>query len=97
MINNELMNKDLYVVPQQAPIIIFDRKPDVCMEKNGKDIKHTRQISRIMHFVINGEGLNLHETVWCEGGLKLADIGTNNSREDQLNPILGFSMARLDN
>ena len=54
MINNELMNKDTYIVPEQEHIIILDRKSDVCMAKNGKDTKHTRHISRIMHLLING-------------------------------------------
>ena len=48
------------------------------MANKGKDTKHTRQISRTMHFVRNVEECNLKNTVWCEGGLKLADIVTNN-------------------
>ena len=55
MIYNEFMNKDPYVVPEQAYFIILDIKSAVCMSNNGKDTKHTRQISRIMHFVINDE------------------------------------------
>ena len=35
--------------------------------------------------------------MWCEGGLQLADIVTNNVMEDEFNPILGYSMVRLDN
>ena len=67
------------------------------MAKNGKDTKHTRQISRGIYFVINCEWFNLHKTLWCEGGLKLADIGTNNVREDGFNPILVYDMVILDN
>ena len=48
------------------------------MAKNGKDTKHTRQIARRMNFVRNGEKCNMHKIDWCEGGLHLADIGTNN-------------------
>ena len=33
----------------------------------------------------------------CEGVLKLAEIVTKNVREDELNHILGYAMARLDN
>ena len=51
------------------------------MTKNGKDTKQTIHISRKMHFLGNGKECNLHKTVWCEGGLQLADIGTNNVRE----------------
>ena len=55
MLNIEFLNKDIYVVPEQSPIIILDIKPDVCMASNVKDIKHTRHISRRVHFVINGK------------------------------------------
>ena len=80
--NNELINKVPYVVPEQAPLIILDRKSVVCITKNGKYTKHTRHISRIMNLVINGEECNLHKMFWCEGGLQLVDIGTENVRED---------------
>ena len=75
----------------------MDRKPSICMSKNGKENKHTRHISKIMHFVINGEEWNFHKTVWGEGGLQLADIGTKNVREYELNPGLGYAIVRLDN
>ena len=81
MLNIELLHKDPYVVPEQAPLIILDIKSGICMDKNGKYTKHTRHISRRMHFVINSEECNFHKTVWCEGDLQLADIGTNNVRE----------------
>ena len=48
MLNDELMNKGTYVVPEQAPLIILYSKPDVCMEKNVKDTKYTRHIFIIM-------------------------------------------------
>ena len=35
--------------------------------------------------------------MWCEGGVKLPDIGTNNNGEDELNPRLGYVIVRLDN
>ena len=54
MLNNEFLNKDPYVVPEQVPLIILDRKSDICMDKNGKDTKHTSHISRIIHFLIDG-------------------------------------------
>ena len=68
------------MVPEQAPLIILDSKSVICMSKNGKDTKHTRNISRIIHFVRNGKDCKLHKIVWCEGGLKLSDIGTKNGR-----------------
>ena len=70
---------------------------DVCGDNIDKDTKHTRQISRRIHFVRNGEEWNLHKTVCFKGGLKLADIGTENVIEDELNNILRYNMVRPDN
>ena len=62
-------------------------KADICMDKN----------TRRMHFVRNGEECNFHKTIWSKGFLRLADIGTKNVRENELNNILGYSMVRLEN
>ena len=59
-------------------MIFLDRKSAMCMAENGKDTKHTRHIARRIHFVRNGEKFKMHKIDWCEGGLQLADIGTNN-------------------
>ena len=67
------------------------------MANNGKDIKHTGNISRIINFVINGEECNFQKKVWCEVGLQLTDIGTKNVREYELYHILGYPMVILDN
>ena len=55
MLNNEVKNKDTYVVPEPEPLIILDVKSLVCMTNNGKDTKHTRKIYRRMHLVRNGK------------------------------------------
>ena len=55
MLNNEFMNKDPDVVPEQAPIVILDSNLAVCMVNNCKDTKNTRHIYRRVHFVRNGE------------------------------------------
>ena len=55
MFIHELLNKDQYIVPERAPLMIFDNKFPVCMAKNGNDTKHTRHISRRIDFVRNGE------------------------------------------
>ena len=34
MINGEFLNKDLYVVTEQAPLVILDKKSAVCMSNN---------------------------------------------------------------
>ena len=72
-------------------------KSDMCMDKNGKDNKQTRQISRIMNFVRNGEKFKMHNIDWCEGSLKLAKIATKNVGEHYLTPRMKYSMGRLDN
>ena len=58
----------------------LDIKSDMCMDKSDKDTKNTRHIPRKMRFIRNGEEWNMYKIVWCEGGLQLADIGTNNVR-----------------
>ena len=39
----------------------------------------------------------MHKIDWCEGGLKLADIGTKNVSEPGLTPRMKSIMVRLDN
>ena len=51
------------------------------MANNGKDTKHTRHIARRMHLLRNGEKCKMHTIDWCEGGMQLADIDTNNVSE----------------
>ena len=67
------------------------------MDNNDKDIKYTRHISRIIHFVRNVKEFVFQKTVLCEVGLQLADIETNNVREDGFNPIFGYNMLVIDN
>ena len=69
----------------------------MCMAKNGKDTKHTIHIARIMHLVRNGEKCKMHKIDWCEGGLKLSDIGTKNVSEPDLIPRNKYIMVRLEN
>ena len=54
MLIHELLNKDPDMVPEEGPVIVLDSKSTMCMAKNGKDTKHTRHISRRMHYVRNG-------------------------------------------
>ena len=97
MLFNELLNEDPDMVPKEAPLIVLDSKSAMCMAKNGRDTKHTRQISRRMHFVRNGEKCKMHKIYWCEGGLQLADIGTKNVSEPDLTPRMKYIMVRLEN
>ena len=55
MLVAELLNEDPDMVPKEALLIVLDRKSAQCMAKNGRDTKHTRHISRRMHFLRNGE------------------------------------------
>ena len=85
------------MVPKEAPLIFLDGKSAMCMAKNVKDTKHTRNIARRMNFVSNGEKYKMHKIDWCEGGLQLADIGTNNLSEPELTPRMKYIMVRLEN
>ena len=78
MLIHEFLNKDPDTVPEEPPLIVLDSKSAMFMAKNGKDTKHTRQISRRIHFVRNGEKCKMHKLDWCEVGLQLAYIGTKN-------------------
>ena len=97
MLIHEFLNKDPDIVPEEAPLIIFDSKYSMCMDKNGKDTKHTRQIARRMNFVRNSENCKMHKIDWCEGGLQLADMATKNVGEHYLSPRMKYSMVRIDN
>ena len=68
----------------------------MCVDKNVKETKCTRHISRKMDFVSNGEKCKMHKIGWCEVGLKLEDIATKNVGENDLNPIIKYTMVRLD-
>ena len=91
------MNKDLERVPEEAPLIVCNSKYDMCMAKNGTDIKHTSHIARIIHSVRNGEKFKMNKIDCCKGGLKLADIAMKNVGEHNLTPRMKYIMVRLDN
>ena len=78
-------------------MIVLDSNSAMCMAKNGKDTKHIRHIARIMHYERNGEKCKMHKMDWCEGVLKLADIGNNNVSEPDLTPRMKYIMVRLEN
>ena len=84
MLIHGLLNKDPYIVPEEAPLIVLYSKYAICMYKNGKDTKHTRHVSQRMHFVRNGEKFKMHKIDWCEGGLQFTDIGTKNVSEPDI-------------
>ena len=54
MLINELLIKDPYIVPEEAPLVVLDIKSAMCMSKSGKDTKQTRHILRRRHFIRNG-------------------------------------------
>ena len=56
------------------------------MAENGKDTKYKMHIARRMYFVRNGEKCWMNNIDWCEGGIKLTDISTNNVGEHNLTP-----------
>ena len=67
------------------------------MYNNVKDTKHTRNISRRVNFVRNGEICKLYKIEWFEGGLQLEDIENKNVGESDLNPRMKYIVVRLDN
>ena len=97
MLIHELLNKDTDIATEESPLIILDSKSPVCMDKNGKDTKHTRHIASRMHLVRNGENCKMHKIDWCEEGLQLAEISTKNVGENYLTPSMKYIMVRLDN
>ena len=97
MLVHELLNEDPDMVPKEAPLIVLDSKSTICMSKNGRDTKHTRHIARRMHSVSNGEKCKMQKIDWCEGGLQLEDIGTNNVSEPDQTPRMKYIMVRLEN
>ena len=68
-----------------------------CMDDNGKYTKHTRHITRRMHFVRNVEKCKMQNIDWCGVGLQLEDISTKNVGEHGLKPRMKYIMERLDN
>ena len=81
----------------EAPLIVLDSKSAMCMANNSKYTKHTKQISRRIIFLRNGEKCKIHKTDWCEGGLQLADISTKNVGEHDLTTRIKYVMVILDN
>ena len=65
MLINDFFNKDTDKVSDEAPMVFFDSKSDMCMDNNGKDTKYTRHIARRIHFVRNGEKYKMHNINWC--------------------------------
>ena len=55
MLINGSLNKDTYIIPEEAHLIIFNSKSAVFMDNNVKDTNHTRHIARKVHFVKNGK------------------------------------------
>ena len=54
MLVAELLNEDPDMGSKESPFIVLNSKYDMCMAKNGKYTKHTRNIARRMHLVRNG-------------------------------------------
>ena len=71
MLIHNCFNKNTYIVPEKAPLIILDSKYAVCVANNGKDTNHTRHIARRVNFVRNVENCKMHKIGWCEGNLQL--------------------------
>ena len=97
MLIHEFFNKDQDIVTEEASQIILYSKSPVCMSKNVNYTKHTRPNARRIHFLMNGEKCKMHKIDWCEGGLILSDIATQNVVEHNLTPRIKYIMVILDN
>ena len=97
MLIHELLNTDLDIVSEEALLIVLDSKSAMCMAQNRKDTKHTRHIARRMHLVRNGDKCKMQKIDWCEGGVQLADIATNNVGDPDLTTGIKYIMVRLEN
>ena len=91
------MKKYPDIVLEEGPLIVLDSNSAVFMDKNGKDTKHTRHISRRVIFLGNGEKFNMHKVEWGEVGLQLADISNKNVGEHDLTSRMKYIMVRLEN
>ena len=85
------------MVPKETHLIVLNSKSSMCMDKNGKDTKHTRHLARRMYFVRNGYKWKIHKIYCCEGGLQLVYIGNKNVSEPDLTPRMKYIMVRLEN
>ena len=61
MLIHETFNKDPDIVPEESLLIILDRTSDVRMANNVNDTRHTKQISRRVNFLRNGEKCKIHK------------------------------------
>ena len=51
ILNNEFLDKDPDLVPEQSHLLILDSESAVCMANNSKYVKHTINIARILHLL----------------------------------------------
>ena len=92
-----MLNEDPYIVPKESTLIVLYSKSAMCMDKNGKDTKHTRHIARRIHLIRNAEKCKMHKIDWFLGGLQLKDIGTKNESKPDLRPRMKYIMVTLYN
>ena len=78
-------------------MIVLDSEYVMCIDNNGEDTKQTRNISRRINFLRNGENYKMNKIDWFEEGILLADIITNNVVKHDLTPRIKYIMVILDN
>ena len=93
----ELLNKDPYIVTEEAPLMILDSESAVYMSNNGKYTNHTRHIYRRVHWVRNGKKFKMHKIGWCEEGLQLEHIENKKVGGNCLSPRVKCIMVSIDN
>ena len=81
ILNNEFLYKNPDVVPEQASLIILDRKSDIYMANNDKETKHNIHIYIKMNLVRNGDECTRKcgvREVWNWKKLELRMVGNMN-------------------
>ena len=96
-VNSSIFEQNPGIVPEESPMIVLYNKSSMCVANNGKDTKHTRHIVRRIHLVRNSEKYKMQNIDCYEGGLKLADIATNNVGEHDLTLRKKYIMLQIDN
>ena len=97
MLIHEILNKDIYIVPEEEPLSILNSKSIVYLAKNCSNTKYTGHIYGRLYGLINGKKCKKHNIDWWEGCLHLAYILTKNVGDNYLDTIMKYILVSLDN
>ena len=79
-------------------MVVLKRRFDHFLCRIGhEELDSTRQISRRVHFVRNGENCKMRNIELSERDMQLSDIATKNVGDTDLNPRMKYILLRIDN